>query len=286
MVLKMLSKRWLINCLLIVLIAVFTYVGIRYQQKTAYAPKNSITGLKPQNIHTATIQAADKRFVLSKSGNQWLLEKPVQWPANNITVERLISIVTSESDSRLPAEGVDLATLGLQIPKAILSLNDTRILFGATNNIGGRRYIKVGSTVYLLPDIHLHFINQGISGLIDRRLLPRSISLKSLSLAEFNLSKSSDGSWQDIALGDAVVDQINALVNNWQTLEAGNIKSYDRSKTAELKIVAGLQDGRKIDFFLTSTRPEIVIARPDLGVQYHFSEKQFYGLLSIVKEES
>jgi len=286
MVLKMLSRRWLINCLLIVLIAIFTYAGIRYQQKTAYAPKNSITGLKPRDIHTAIIQAADKRLVLSKSGNQWLLEKPVQWPANNITVERLISIVTTETDTRLPAEGIDLATLGLQIPKAILSLNDTRILFGATNNIGERRYIMIGSTIYILPDIHLHFITQGITGLIDRSLLPRSIPLKSLKLSELSLSKGSNGAWQGDAVGEVELDRLNQIVNNWQTLDAGGVKIYDKSKIPGQKMVAGLEDGSEIDFFLMSIKPEIVIARPDLGVQYHFAEKQYYDLLSIAKNET
>ena len=282
----MLSKRWLINCLLIVLIAVFTYVGIRYQQKTAYTPKNSITSLKPQDIHTASIQAADKHFVLSNSGNQWLFEKPVHWPANNITLERLISIVTSEADSRLPAGGIDLAPLGLQFPKAILTLNDTRILFGATNNIGGRRYVMIGSTIYLLPDIHLHFITQGITGLIDPRLLPRSIPLKSLKLAELSLSKSSNGTWQGDAVGEIEVGRLNQIANNWQTLDAGRVKIYDKSKIPGQKIVAGLEDGSEIDFFLMSIKPELVIARPDLGVQYHFAEKQYYDLLSIAKDET
>jgi len=286
MVLKMLSKRWLINWLLIALIAIFAYAGIRYQQKTAYMPKNSITSLKLQDIHTAVIQAADKHFVLSNSGNQWLLEKPVQWPANNITVERLISIVNSEPDSRLPAGGIDLATFGLQFPKAILTLNNTRILFGATNNIGGRRYVMIGSTIYLLPDIHLHFINQGVNGLIDHRLLPRSIPLQSLQLNDVSLSKSSDGTWQADAIGEIDVDRVNRLVNNWQTLAAGNIKIYDKSKKSSQKMIAGLQHGKQIDFLLMSVKPEIVIARPDLGVQYHFAEKQYYDLLSITKDET
>ena len=117
--------------------------------------------------------------------------------------------------------------------------------------------------------------------MIDRRLLPRSISLKSLKLADLSLSKSSDGTWQNDTLEEAGVDRINALANNWQTLDAGNIKMYDRSKLPGQKIVAGLQDGSDIDFFLMSTKPELVIARPDLGVQYHFSEKQYYDLLSI-----
>ena len=279
----MLSRRWLINCLLIVLICILTYSGIRYQLKSASAPENRITSLKPQDIDSVIIQIADNNLALRRSGNQWIFEKPIQWPANNITLERLISIVTSESNTRLPANEIDLATLGLQSPKAILTLNSTRVLFGATNNIGERRYILIGSMVYLLPDLHLHFITQGITGLIDRRLLPRSISLKSLKLAELSLSKSSDGTWQDDTREEAGVDRINALANNWQTLDAGNIKIYDRSKLPGEKIVAGLQDGSKIDFFLMSIKPELVIARPDLGVQYHFAEKQYYDLLSIAK---
>lgn len=283
----MLSKRWLINYLLIVLIFIFTYIGNRYQVKTGYQPKNAISSLKPQDIHTAVIQTADYNFTLRRNGaSQWRFEKPVEWPANNITLERLISIVSYETESRLSADEIDLATLGLQFPGAILTLNDTRVLFGATNNIGQRRYIMIGSTVYLLPDLHLHFITQGIAGLIDRRLLPRSIPLKSLKLTEFILRKSSDGNWQSNAEAEVETVHLNRLANNWQTLEAGNIKIYDKTITPRQKMVATLENGSEIEFYLMSIKPEIVIARPDLGIQYHFSEKQYYDLLSIIKQES
>ncbi len=49
---------------------------------------------------------------------------------------------------------------------------------------------------------------------------------------------------------------------------------------------ATLDNGSEIEFYLMSIKPEIVIARPDLGVQYHFSEKQYYDLLSISKQDS
>ena len=51
-------------------------------------------------------------------------------------------------------------------------------------------------------------------------------------------------------------------------------------------MIAILENGSEIEFHLMSIKPEIVIARPDLGVQYHFSEKQYYDLLSIIKQES
>jgi len=283
---NLLSKRMLFNFLLIVLIVIFTYIGNRYEVKTGYQSKNSISSLKPEEIHTVAIQTADNSFVLSREGSQWHFEKPFRWPANSITLERLISIVDNETESRLPAAEIDLATLGLQFPAAIMTVNNTRILFGATNNIGKRRYIMIGSTVYLLPDLHLHFINQGIGGLIDRRLLPRSIPFHTLKLAASSLSKNEAGEWHSDAGADTKVAHLNQLANNWQTLEAGNIKIYDKSKTPRQKLVATLDNGNKIDFYLMSIKPEIVIARPDIGVQYHYSEKHYYDLLSIVSQDS
>ena len=280
----MLSRRWLINYLLIALIGIFIYAGNRYQADSEFPPVNSISSLKPQDIHTVAIETPNNNQVdLRNNGNQWLFEKPVQWPADNTTVERLISIVQSKSDSRLPVDEIELATFGLDSPQVTLILNDTRIEFGTTNNIGQRRYVKIAATVYLLPDLHLHFITQGLIGLIDRRLLPRSISLKSLKLADLILSKSSDGTWQGEAVGEAEKERINTLGNNWQTLRAGRIKTYDKSKLPEQIIIARLENGSEIDFFLMTIKPEIVIARPDLNLQYHFSAKHYYDLLSIAQ---
>jgi hypothetical protein len=285
MALKMLSRHWLINYLLIALIGIFIYAGNRYQATSGLPPVNSISSLKPQDIHTVIIETPNDRqqVVLRNAGNQWLFEKPVQWPADNTTVERLISIVQSESDSRLPAGEIELATLGLDSPQVSLILNDTRIEFGTTNNIGQRRYVKIAATVYLLPDLHLHFITQGLIGLIDRRLLPRSVSLKSLKLADLILSKSSNDTWQGEAVGETEKERINMLGNNWQTLNAGRVKKYDNSRLPEQIIIARLEDGSEIDFFLMAIKPEIVIARPDLDLQYHFSEKHYYDLLSIAQ---
>ena len=281
----MLSKRWLINYLLIALVGIFIYSGNRYQATSGFPPVNSISSLKPQNIHTVIIETPNdkQQVVLRKTGNLWLFEKPVQWPANDTTVERLISIVQSESDSRLPADEIELATLGLDSPQVSLILNDTRIEFGTTNNIGQRRYVKIAATVYLLPDLHLHFITQGLIGLVDRRLLPRSVSLKSLKLADLILSKSSDDTWQGEAVGETEKERINMLGNNWQTLNAGRVKKYDNTKLPEQIIIARLEDGSEIDFFVMAIKPEIVIARPDLDLQYHFSEKHYYDLLSIAQ---
>jgi hypothetical protein len=281
----MISKRWLINYVLILLIAVFTFVGNRYNVQTGHQPENRISTLKSQDIKQVSIQTADSSILLNKVGTSWQIESPILWHANNITVERIIDLVNAQTDSRLPASDIDLSTLGLKFPKAILKLNETEFLFGATNNIGERRYLQNGETVYLLQDRYLPFISQGISCLIDRRLLPRALPLQSLKLSASRLNKTDNSSWQSSTetISEAQASQI---INRWQTLEATQIKTYQTGQTPMQKIIAGLDNGGQIEFYLLSITPKIVIARPDLGLQYHFNENHYYGLLAAPKDEA
>ena len=281
----MLSKRWLINGLLILVIAMSALVGYRYQSQSVNQGTNAITRLKPAEISSLIIQFPDKDIVLRKSEGLWLIESPLQWPAHGITIERILGIASSQAESSFAAEEVDLASLGLLDPQVRLSLNDTQISFGTSNNIGDRRYLMVGSTIYLLADIHYPFIMQGIPGLIDRRLLPPSISLQSLNLEGRILTRGNTDSWQSSLSTDIPADQLNYFVNNWQSLEAPVVKMFKPAGMPLERIVAGLTDESKIEFLLMSIKPELVIARADLGVQYHFGEMQYQQLFSFTSKE-
>jgi hypothetical protein len=280
----MLSKRWLINSLLILVIAISALVGYRYQSQSVNQATNAITRLKPAEISSITIHLPDKNIVLRKSEGLWLIDSPLQWPAHGITIERILGIATSQAESSFATEGVDLAPLGLLDPQVRLSLNDVQISFGTSNNIGDRRYLMVGSTIYLLADIHYPFIIQGIAGLIDKRLLPPSISLQSLNLEGRILTRGNSGSWQSSLSTDIPADQLNYFVNNWQSLEVPVVKIFKQGGMPLERIVAGLTDDSKIEFLLMSIEPELVIARVDLGVQYHFSEIQYQQLFSFTSK--
>ncbi|MCP3688436.1 MAG: DUF4340 domain-containing protein [Gammaproteobacteria bacterium] len=256
----MMSKRWLINYVLIVLVVIFTYIGNKYNVQPGYQPGNRISQLKPQDIRQLSIQTADKTIRLLKSETRWQIEDPIQWYANNIAVERLIGIVNSQTDSRLPGDEIDLSTVGLQFPSAILTLNHTEFVFGITNNIGKRRYIMSEGMVFLIDDRHLPFISQGLSGLLERRLLPPALSVKT------------------IHLGSQILN--SEIQANWQSLEAKHIQAYQSSATPQQKITASLGNESQIEFYLLSIKPEIVIARTDLGLQYHFGQNSYYQLLA------
>jgi hypothetical protein len=281
----MFSRRWIINYVLVVLIVIFTYVGNRFGVQTGYQPQQHITGLKPENIESVEIETADTALALKRDSGGWMLEAPIRWPANDVNVERLLGIASVETDSRLAANEIDLATLGLKFPKAILRLNDTEVLFGATNNIGARRYTMVGSTVFLLPDQHLPFITQGLTAMVNRRLLPRTDELTVFKLPGFEISRDDSNNWQLIGADGFEQGQIATLVDNWQNLEASRVKLFSANKVPQQKIRVQFADGQNQEFFVMSIDPEIIIANPRIGLQYHFPTDLYYQLISLRADE-
>lgn len=282
----MFSRRWIINYILIVLIILFTYVGNRFDVETGYQTQPGITGLKSAEIDTVEIKTADDSLLLRHDGNAWNIESPIRWPANNITVERLLDIVNSQTESRLDAAEIDLATLGLDFPRAMLRLNNTRVLFGATNNIGERRYTMIDSTVFLLPDNHMPFISQGLTGIVDRRLMPRKLSPTALKLPQLEIGLNAAGNWETSKGNEFTPEQVAGLAENWQGLEAARVKVFDTGNTPRQKIEALLENGKRLEFFLMSIDPEIVIANPQIGLQYHFKADLYYQLIHLRRDEN
>ncbi len=277
----MLSRRWIINFILIFLIVLFTYIGNHFDVKTGYQQQQRITTVEAADIGRVEIKTPQSTLVLSRSGDGWRIDSPIQWSADRGNVERLIAIVDAETDSQLDADEIDLSTLGLDLPKALLRLDDTQVLFGATNNIGERRYVKIGERVYLLPDVHLPFISQGLLSVLDRRLLPLDYELTRLDLPGLALERVADGKWQNTENERFAPEQVKALVDNWQQLPASRVQHYRASDTPRQKIAARLADGSALEFYVMSIDPEIVIANPATGFQYHFGADYYYQLIAL-----
>ena len=275
------SKRMLINYLLIVLIVIFTWIGIKFPiREDQLIDRDAITTLKPQNITHIKIETADGTIEINKQGQVWQIDNPVHWYANNVAAERLASLAGVHPQSKLPRTEIDISTLGLRIPKAVVTLNNTAVYFGDTNRIGNRRYLMVDPNVFLVSDVYYPFISQGLNSLIDERLLPSHLALKSLAFSGFKLEKDATGWHSDKPEDSTAAEQ---LINHWQRNAATRISRYNEGTTPLQKITATLQNDTEINFFLLSIKPQIVIARPDLKLAYHFAEHDYYNLLELEK---
>ena len=281
----MLSKRWIVNYILLVLIAALTYAGLRVDEDSGSETPAGISTLTVEGIDALEIESGDSLIRLTKRDGAWSIDSPINWPAHNASIERLLSIVDIEASALGDASGVDLAPLGLHQPVATLRFNGSELLFGTNNNIGARRYAMIESKVYLLPDAHLPFISQGLAGVIDRHLLPQRFVPQSLHLPGLDIRRSDDNSWHSMQARQLTSAQLGQLIGNWQSLEASRITAFTPGTDSLHIIQLQLTDGQIMEFLFISSDPEIVIANPRIGQQYHFRADDYHQLFSPAGDE-
>jgi hypothetical protein len=274
------SGRWLINLALVALIGLFAFLGYHGGRQTDTDSSGGIFEFGAEQVKRLEVRTESTAFALRRERTAWQLEQPVQWPADRASVERLLQITKAESDSGFAAENRDLAQFGLAQPSGELLLDDTPVVFGVTHNIGERRYTRIGSTIYLLPDIYLPFMLQAVESLVDRRLLPPSLALQSLKLDGFELTRADDGQWQAHNQPGLTPEWVQRRIANWRNLEASRVRSLATGAAPKQSVHATLESGTSLEFQVLSVTPEIVIAHPRLGVQFHFPEDHYPKLLS------
>ena len=266
----MLSKRWIVNVLLVALIVGLSLVGVFFEPSATVEKKPAISQLTADQVDTIEIETGDLRLRLQRDNDDWDIESPISWPAQVNNVRRLLSILKVEADALSDTANVDLAALGLLQPKASMRFNGIPMLFGATNNIGGRRYVMLDEKLYLLPDVHLVFVNQGLAGLVDRRLLPGHQGIVSVRLPDLELRLDKNQLWRSNQAIEFSQASLLRLVDNWRDLQATRISNFDLERPPRQLIEIELADGEVIEFLLMSEDPEIIIAHPKIGLQFHF----------------
>jgi len=265
-----LSKRWIVNVLLVALIVGLSLVGVFFEPSATVEKKPAISQLTADQVDTIEIETGDLQLRLQRDNDDWDIESPISWPAQVNNVRRLLSILKVEADALSDTANVDLAALGLLQPKASMRFNGIPLLFGATNNIGGRRYVMLDEKLYLLPDVHLVFVNQGLAGLVDRRLLPGHQGIVSVRLPDLELRLDKNQLWRSNQAIEFSQASLLRLVDNWRDLQATRISNFDLERPPRQLIEIELADGEVIEFLLMSEDPEIIIAHPKIGLQFHF----------------
>ena len=282
----MLSKRWIVNALLIALIIGLSLAGVYFEPSATVEKKPTISQLTADEVNTIESETDDLQLRLQRVNDGWDIESPINWPAQENNVRRLLSILKIEADALSDTADVDLAGLGLQQPKASIRFNGIPLLFGATNNIGGRRYAMLDEKLYLLPDVHLVFVNQGLAGLVDRRLLPGHQGIVSLRLPDLELRLDENNLWRSNQAIEFSQASLLRLVDNWRDLQATRISNFDLELPPRQLIEIELADGKVIEFLLMSEEPEIIIAHPNLGLQYHFRQDYRDQLITLSVDAS
>ena len=233
-----------------------------------------VTTLNPAEVNHIQISRRQRPMLtFTRQADHWLLAGDPPLPASPFQLNALLAILQAETERRYPADTLDLRELGLDPPQATVVLDDrATLLIGNTEPLDNLRYLQYGAIVYLVADRYQHLINADRTNFIERRLLDAGAGITRLTLPDLTLAQTDAGHWELLPdHPDISADAIQQLLTNWQQASALYVRPYEQS-TAGTRITLELAGSdTPLVFELVSRSPEFILSRPDLGIQYHFS---------------
>ncbi|MDE2235185.1 MAG: DUF4340 domain-containing protein [Gammaproteobacteria bacterium] len=274
------KNRWLLNLVLLVVIAglgAFLYLkpGIHKPK-----PAAKLTTLKAADITQIKIQrgsAAAAQLVRTPEG--WEMRAPLKLRADQTMVKTLLDSLQEEVLGSFSAAQPNLAQYGLKPASAKLWLNNTELEFGGTEPIHNHRYVKIGNTIYLTGSLLYFRVNHTPLWWASKRLLPQHAHIIGLQLPDASLTLKGV-KWQlSPANPDISSDAIQSLIGNWENAQAISTNTIGKGKP-EGEVAVELAGVRQPLRFAILKDPDfLVLARPDLGLEYQLESGQRGSLL-------
>lgn len=282
------SSRTLLNLALgVIALGLGALVWLRPGLERDAVPQ-PLTTLDPQAV-TAIELARDAAGPLAfhRQADGWVIAADPAIPADSFQVHTVLALLEAGSVRSYPATDLDLAGLGLTPPQASVHFDSLTLDLGTTEAIEGLRYVRQGDTVYLVEDRYQHLLNAGLASFASRRLLPEGATITALELPGLSLTRTDDVHWQlTPEQPDASADAIDRLVQAWQRTSALYVRRYEPGAYPDTIHVTLADSADPVVFHIVSREPDLVLARPDWGIQYHLAGDVGIGLLDLQKSQS
>jgi hypothetical protein len=282
------NRRWLLNALLLIVIVAMTTLAVWRPGLHKPAPKAKLTKLDPRTIQHVRIEQQNRKpIVLNEQDQTWYMESPVHGRAHVFNTARVLRIAMAPVEQELPpSASQDLAQFGLAKPKAVLKLDGQPIAFGGNNPVNNDQYVLYQKRVYLIDTRSYWDVARPYNQFLDSHLFrqdrkPLAISLPGLSL------KLVKGRWMlHPANKKLTTDRINTFVDEWRYATAMTVKRYQGKPVQgkiRIRFSASKKDGKAqtVTVDILSRRGELILYRPDQGLEYHFPEEVGKRLLQL-----
>lgn len=279
----MMSTRALLNlALALVALGLAALIWHRPGLEQDAAPV-AITGIDPQQVTAIDLtRSAAEPLVFRKHSGHWQIDGSPAIPADDYQIHALLSLLGAGGIRAYPASSLDLAGLGLDPPQASARFDATQLDLGNTEAIEGLRYVRLGAKVYLVEDRYQHLLNAGLANFAQRRLLPQDAAITALELPGLTLTQTDDTHWQldpEQPLTSAAA--INQLIQNWQRASALYARRIDPGEYPDIIRVTLKNSAEPVVYHIVAREPDLVLARPDWGIQYHITGDVGAGLLGL-----
>ena len=268
--------RLFINLLLLLcVIGLAIFLG-RGGNKEIVEPVVTLTDIQPDSIHLIHIERNDRDdIIFQKQGNNWVMQSPFKLPANPSRVHVMLSLLQAHSYDHFSAPDNDLTPYMLAVPAVSIVLDDTRIAFGDTNPLEEKlRYVLVKDTVHIINEGLFHQLQASATFFLDAKLIPPDASIKAIQLPELDIENTED---------DTLTGAQRQIINAWEQVESISLRKYEEIEAIDT-IKIELETGELLEFVIVSNRPNLILARPERGIQYHISSTVSDNLFPVKPE--
>ncbi len=257
------SRRLFINLLLFIcVISLAVFLGTNKEQKIV-EQEVTLTDIQADNIHVIHIERRDlDDIIFQKQGNNWIMQSPFKLPANPSRIQVMLNLLQAHSYDRFSAPDNDLTPYMLAVPAVSIVFNDTHIAFGDTNPLEEKlRYVLVKDTVHIINDSLFHQLQASATFFLDAKLIPPDAAIKTIHLPELKI---------DNTEGGKMSGAYHQIINAWKQVESVSVRKYEEIEAIDT-IKIELDTEELIEFIIVSNRPNLILARPERGIQYHIS---------------
>lgn len=282
--------RWLVNLVLLLLVAgIVSFLYLRPAPENKAQKSYELSTLKLSDFSKLSVEFPAKApVVFEKIDGYWRIVQPYKARADQLSIQRILSIVAATTTEKFPA--TDLARFGLDHPLLKLKMDNEEFLFGTFNPVSGEQYVAYKDAVYLLSTTYSESASTQVVELIDKNPLKPTEKIAGFDFGRLE-------QWEDIRLNVDLVDgkwkvsaanakphqnDMNAwLDTTWLHASAKSVEPYtpDR-KTTYPSFEVKLQDGSKVHFDKIQESPELLLGRPDEGITYHFPQDVGFTMLN------
>lgn len=267
---------WLNAALAVAVAALGAFLYLKpVRDTTAEFP---LSTLKPEEARSLRIERAGAEpIVLERKPEGWFVTAPFAARADGSRVQQLLAIAQARAAHKLPAG--DPGRFGLAPPQARVVVDGTVFEFGLVNEITREQYVMSGNAVYAVHPRFGMALPARAADAASRQLIGPDEAPERFEAARFTVAQQG-GRWTLVPGGSELgQDDLMRWVDEWRLASALRVGPRSALKARE-EIRIRLKHGGGFTLGVLSREPELVLARSDEKLQYHFRAELAQRLLS------
>jgi hypothetical protein len=283
------KSRWLTNLVMLILVAgIGIFLFLRPAPIEQVRKTHEISTLKAGSFKRISVEFPSKSpLIFEKTNSYWRIVQPYQARADQMLVQRLLSVIAATSVEKFPT--TDLARFGLEHPRLKLKLDNEEFFFGNFNPVTSEQYMSYKNSVYLVPYTYAELASVQAVEFIDKNPLSQTEKIAGFDFSRLeqweNIRLQVDllnGRWTSSTNSKLSQNEMNEWFDaNWKNSSVTSVEPYmPNHQSSPPSFEVKLGNGKKVHFERLQESPELILGRPDEGMSYHLPADAGFALLN------